>query len=442
MPVTDDAVLRRLARRLAIGLFLDVWPMWAAASLLVAGLVTLACRVFVPAASSPLAWLWLLAPALATAPALVICFRRFHSPAELVALADSLSGGSGAWLAAFETGDTAWRDSARAATTPAVPLPRLWPWRRLSVVCPAAAFMAAAFWIPQRVPQQIDGVLANEMAGRLDATLVELKQEQLVTDAEEERLRDEIERIRRSAERRVDAASWEAVDALQDRMAAGVAEKQNALQWAEQTVARQAAASTGAGAGAGEVTEATQAAELMKALDRLAQSGLLRGAPEDVQRLIEGGKLPTDAASLKALLSSLSQHVRDAKGRIAGLSQMGKPAGRFDPSEFPLAAADSARGAGGPGRGDATRGRADADLTWGKETAPHDRFRDRALPPGAPRSADDWAPVVEIPGAPDAAPVLTSPSAARRYEAVAGQSAWRRSLAPRHQSAVKKYFEQ
>jgi hypothetical protein len=441
MPVTDDAVLRRLARRLAIGLFLDVWPTWAAASLLVAGLVTLACRVFVPAASSQLAWLWLLAPALATPPALVVCYRRFHSRAELVALADSLAGGSGALLAAYETGDTAWRDSARAATAPAVPLPRLWPWRRLSVVCPAAACMAAAFWIPQRVPQQTDGVLATEMAARLDATLVELKQEQLVTDAEEERLRDEIERIRRSAERRVDASSWEAVDALQDRIAAGVSEKQNALQWAEQTMARHAAASKGAGAGAGEVAETAQAAELMKTLERLAQLGLLRGAPQDVRRLVEGGTLPTDSASLKALMSSLATHLRDANGRIAGLSQLGKPAGRFDPSAFPLAS-DAEGERGRPSRGNPTRGRADADLTWGKETAPHDRFRDRALPPGAPRSADDWAPVVEIPGAPDAAPVLTSPSAARRYDAVAGQSAWRRSLAPRHQSAVKKYFEQ
>jgi len=53
-----------------------------------------------------------------------------------------------------------------------------------------------------------------------------------------------------------------------------------------------------------------------------------------------------------------------------------------------------------------------------------------------------WAPIVEMPGAPDAAPVATGPSAARQYAAVAGQQAWRRTLSPRHQSAVKKYFEQ
>jgi hypothetical protein len=440
MPVTGDVQLRRLARRLAIGLFLDVWPAWAAGSLLVAGVATLICRVFVPAASPHLSWLWL-APAAATLPAALIGYRRSYSSADVVALADSLTGGRGTLIALFETGDTAWRESALAASAGAVSLPRLRPWRRMAVLCPAAAFMAAAFWTPQRVPPRSDALLATEMTRQLDATLAELTQQQLVTVAEEKRLDEEIERIRRSAERRVDASAWEAADALRDRIAAGISDKQNALEWADEALARYAAASKGAGAG--DVAEAeTQAAALTKALERLQQHGLLRGAPEDIQRLLAGAPLPTDAASLNALLSSLSKHLRQANGRIAGLSQLGKAAGRFDPAEFPLASASPAGRDGAPGRGGVTRGRGDADLTWGKETAPLDRFKDAALPPGTPRSPDDWAPIAETPGAPDADPVLTSPSAARQYASVAGQSAWRRTLAPRHQSAVKKYFEQ
>jgi hypothetical protein len=439
MPATSEEALRRLARRLALGLYLDVWPTWAAGGLMLAGIATLICRVFVPAASSVVPWLWL-TPVLAVGPALLLCYRRFYSSADVVALADSLSGGTGTLIALFETGDTAWRESALAATASAVTLPRLRPWRRLSIVGPAAAFMAAAFWVPQRLPPRPAAPLANEMASRLDATLAELKQEQLVTPAEEERLDEEIERIRQSAERRVDSSSWEAVDALNDRIASGVAEKQNALQWADEALARYAAASKGAGAGDPGVA-AAQAAELTKALERLEQYGLLRGAPEDLQRLLKGAALPTDAAALKALMAALSQHLRNANGRLARLSQSGKLPGRFDPSEFALAET-SASGDGRPGRGGVSRGRGDADLTWGKETAPLDRFKDQALPPGSPRSPDDWAPVAEMPGEPDAAPVLTSPSAARRYAAVAGQSAWRRTLAPRHQSAVKKYFEQ
>jgi hypothetical protein len=437
MPATGEDAQRRLARRLAIGLFLDIWPVWAAGALFLAGSVTLACRVFVPAVSPQVWWLWL-APVLAALPALALSYRRFYSRADVVALAESLAGGQGTLVALFETGDTDWRESALAAAAYAVPLPRLRPWRRVAVVLPAAAFMAAAFWVPQRAPQRSDGLLSKEIASPLEATLTELKREQLVTADEEKRLDEEIERIRKSAERRVDASSWEAVDALRDRMAAGVAEKRDALQWAEEALARYDAAAKGAGAGD---VAAAQAAELTKALERLAQHGLLASAPADVQRLLAGGKLPSDAASAKALMASLSKALRDADGRIAGLSQLGKIAGRFDPSEFSLASDTSAESGRRPGRGGVTRGRGDADLTWGQETAPLDRFKERTLPPGTPRSPDDWAPVVEMPGAPDAAPVLTSPAAARQYAAVAGQSAWRRTLAPRHQSAVKKYFE-
>jgi hypothetical protein len=71
---------------------------------------------------------------------------------------------------------------------------------------------------------------------------------------------------------------------------------------------------------------------------------------------------------------------------------------------------------------------------------PFDRFKPKPLPPGAPRSPDDWAPVTVMPGAPQEAPAGSRAATARQYDAAAGQAAWRRSLAPRHQSAVKKYF--
>ena len=70
MPESVRPALRRLARRLAIGLFLDVWPRWAAAGLLLAGVVAVVCRMFVPAASAALPWLWL-APVVAAVPVFV-----------------------------------------------------------------------------------------------------------------------------------------------------------------------------------------------------------------------------------------------------------------------------------------------------------------------------------------------------------------------------------
>jgi hypothetical protein len=443
MPMSGENALRPLARRLAVGLFLDVWPSWAAASLLAAGVVTLVGRLFVPALSPHVAWLWL-GPAFAAVLVVPVVYRRSYTPGEGVALADALTGGRGTLLALFETGDRAWRASALAAAVDAVPLPRVRPWRRLAVLCPAMAFMAAAFWVPQRMTRGTEAPLAAEMARGLQAAVAEMKQEQLITPAEEQRLDEAIERIRRSAERRVDAAAWEAVDALRDTMAAGISEKQNALQWADEALARYVAGSKGAGAGDRDVSAAqsAEAAELMEALERLGQRGLLRGAPEDVRRLLQGGRLPSDAASREALVSAIAKHLREMQGRAASAAQLGKPAGRFDPSEVPLSARRSGGRAREGGRGGVDRGRGDADLTWGQETAPLDRFKDQALPPGTPRSPDEWTPVAELPGAPDTAPIQSAASAARGYDPVAGQAAWRRTLAPRHQSAVKKYFAQ
>jgi hypothetical protein len=301
-------------------------------------------------------------------------------------------------------------------------------------------FLATALWLPQRVPRGTKAILADDIAANLVATVAELKQQELITAAEEKRLEEEIERIRKSAEERVDASSWEAADALRGRVAAGVFEKENALNWAEESVARYAAAAE-AGGNADAVSQA-HAAELTKALERLGQSGLLAGAPADVQRLLQSGKLPADPASLRALLGSLSKHLGETRGRFGTLAKLGKEFGRFDPSEFPLDSSQSSPdGDGRPGNGGVNRGRADAPLTWGKESLPFARFKPDALPPGAARSPDDWAPVVELPGTPRESPGQSAPSAARQYAAAAGQSAWRRTLAPRHQSAVKKYFE-
>ena len=439
MPLSARPALRRLARRLAIGLFLDVWPAWAVASLLVAGLVALACRLFVPGAASRLPWLWL-APLLAIPPALVTCWMRGYRSAEVVALADWLNGGKGLLLTLLEVNDSTWTESPEARRAATFPLPRLRPWRRLAPLAPALAFMAAVLWLPQRVPPGTNAILADDIAANLTSTLAELKQQQLITPEEEKTVEEEIERIRRSAEQRVDASSWEAADALRDRIAASVFEKDRAVKWAEESLARYAAA---AEAGVNDASiSAAHAAELTKALERLEQSGLLAGAPADLQALLKGGNLPADPASLRALMSALSKHLARASERFGSLAMLGKEAGRFDPSEFPLGSDGAAPdGDGKPGSGGINRGRGDAPLTWGKESLPFDRFKAEALPPGAARGPDDWAPVVELFGRPAESPAQSVPSAARNYAQVAGQGAWRRTLAPRHQSAVKRYFE-
>jgi hypothetical protein len=420
-----------------MGLFLDSWPPWAAASLVAAGLVALACRLAIPDAAPGLWRLWL-APLLSAVPVAIRCVFRAYRPAQVLAIADSLGGGSGVLLALAETHDAAWSRSALAERASRFALPRLRPWKRLAPIAPAAAFLAAALALPQRVPAGGSGALAADIAADLAATVTALKEEELITQPEEERLAEEIERIREGARRRVDAATWEAADALRERMSAGLAEKENAIAWAEESLARYTAAAASPSM-PGDRAAAAQSGELKKALETLAQSGLLANAPESLRRMLKSGSLPLEPDAMKELAAALSKHLAEARGKLGGLGRMGKEFGRFNPDDFPLASQDGDHGR--PGRGGIDRGRGDAPLTWGKETDRFDRFKASPLPPGAARSPDDWVPLVELPGAPEESAVGSSPAAARQYDPSAGQAAWRRTLAPRHQSAVKKYFQ-
>jgi hypothetical protein len=435
--------LRRLRRRLTAGIFLDVWPRWATAGLLLSGIAALVCRLFFPPAAPFLAWLWL-APAAAVVPGLILCLRRVYGRAELVALADSLAGGHGTLLTLSEKPDAAWAGGPGVQALSTLVLPRWRLRRRLAPLLPAGLFLAVALLLPQRaVPQPVDAALATGIAEDLEAAVEVLKQQELITPEEENDLQEEIERIRRAALERVDAASWEAADALRERLAANLAEKQDAVKWAEDSLLRYAALGQAGGA-----DSAAQAEELASALEKLEQLGLLAEAPEDLQKLFggrgaAGGKfqIPSDPEALRRLAASLSEYLQGRERRFRELGELGRAFGRFDPGEFPLEFGPGPDLDGSPGTGGINRGRGDAPLTWGEETQPFDRFKAMPLPAGAARSPDEWAPITVLPGAPTEAPELSALSAARTYAGTAGQAAWRRSLAPRHHRAVRKYFE-
>jgi hypothetical protein len=417
---------------------LEIYPVWAGTALVCAGTVAVICRLFVADAAPLLPWLWL-APLLVLAPVLIACYRRAYTPDQVTAIADSLAGGDGLLLTLTEVQDARWtpRLEERAGR---FQLPRWRVMPAIRVLVPSALFLAIALLVPQRVPEApAAGVLAKEVAANLTAALVELKKQDLVTPEEEERIEEEIERIQRSAEKRVDASTWEAADALREKLAAGVSEKQDAVKWAEQSLARYTAAMQAGGPA--DPSAAASATELAAALDKLAAAGMLDGASPELKAMLGGGKTPVDAATLANMAAALGERLREARERLAEARKGQGGFGRFDPEEYAISKEDGPDRDGDPGRGGLNRGRADADLTWGQETERIDKFKSKPLPPGAPRSPDDWAPVVVLPGAPQEAAVLSTQSTGRQYAAAAGQGAWRRSLAPRHQSAVKKYFE-
>jgi hypothetical protein len=438
LPDSVRRSLRRLTRRVAIGFFLETWPRWAVGSLLIAGTIALLCRIFLSSAAPFLPWLGI-APLLSAIPVIYLCVRGAYRPSEIAALADSLSGGQGTLLTLMETRDQAWATHLRPLS-----MPRLRPWRKLAPVLASALFLTLSLLVPQRmISGTRSSVLANDIVSDLKTAVEELKQQDLLTPEEQKNLQEEIERIRKDAEDRVDSASWEAADAVREKMAASMNQKADAMKWAQDSLARYAAA-----AQSGAPPTAADSQELADAIQKLAETGMLSDAPADLQKLLGGAdaiagknvKLPTDPKTLRKLAAALAKQLGDKSLRFGQLRQLSKEPGRFDPSEFGEFNYEETEQDGEPGNGGISRGRGDANLTWGDESLPFDRFKSVALPPGAVRSPDDWSPVAVLPGAPKESPELSVASSGIQFAGTAGQAAWRRTLSPRHYSAVKRYF--
>jgi hypothetical protein len=89
-----------------------------------------------------------------------------------------------------------------------------------------------------------------------------------------------------------------------------------------------------------------------------------------------------------------------------------------------------------------TRGRGDAELTWGDESDKQGtKFKEVVLPRGVlDQPGDDLIGIQKT--APNEEAVAEAPRAAKRLmDPAAGEATWNRKLNPRHRNAVRKYFE-
>lgn len=95
-----------------------------------------------------------------------------------------------------------------------------------------------------------------------------------------------------------------------------------------------------------------------------------------------------------------------------------------------------------PGSGGVSRGRGDADLTWGDEsTLENTKFKESVLPPGMLDKPRDEVVGITI-ASPETDVANSAPrSAARAATAASGDEAWKGTVRPRHRSVVKRYFD-
>ena len=95
-----------------------------------------------------------------------------------------------------------------------------------------------------------------------------------------------------------------------------------------------------------------------------------------------------------------------------------------------------------PGRGGVSRGKADADMTWGKEAdAANTKFKEIILPPGYLENPKETVLGVTL-GTPQDEKVETAErNSAAAGSGATGSDAWNRQLHPRHKSIIKDYFD-
>ena len=269
--------------------------------------------------------IWLLAaPALAILPAAVrLPFGAPTGLEQILAIIDALTGGDGAVL----TFSNATNQPAESGTANRPRRARASAVHSMAAACRGGAgtgvsahrlapAAADACMVPRR--------MADDVVAGLAATLAELKTHDLVTPAEEKQLEQEIERVKNAAREKMDASAWEAADAVYGRRWPRM-RRQNVTprRWREhcRALLRRGRCRRQYGQRIGE--------RRIVALEALARSGALAGAPADIQKMLASGKLPGDAASSRKtcrLACPVSRRRSGQCGRASAASEAAGPA--------------------------------------------------------------------------------------------------------------------
>jgi hypothetical protein len=458
--------IRLFERRTRWGAFLRVAGEGLAIFLCVFGAVVLVVKLTTPslwpnvlwslAAAVPLtawAWWWSRGLGWSRRESIAGLDRKLGTGGLLMTLTDRAASGSAPEAVAAEWTERLPQDPARWWSA----IPRFWPERFVKVVAGPLAFAVATMLVPLREIPQIQATpntVARQATSQLEELLKEIEERPVLEEEEERKLAEEVGKLVEETESKpLTHETWEVVDALRERLRVRV-EQAEALS----ALAQQAAASLESGENAnGEPLSKEQRDQLEQQLEETLQklgekqasgegkAGKGSAAENVLKRLMKRGngkpKLSSDPAErkkeledLKELLKSECEKLGKCRSKCAG----GQCAGGQCFGEGECEGKNGQK----PGRGGVSRGRGDAELTWGDESdAAGTKFKETVLPPGFNDSPKDEVVRVDL-AAPQTEPeVATDRTAARSQDPSSGRATWNRSLSPRHRDVVKKYFD-
>lgn len=440
-------------RRLCLGQFLKTAADWVGVFLLVFGTAVLGVKMTGQHLWPGVLWLSVgVLPVLLAAwwasrreaftreEAVAILDRRLNAGGLLMTLAEAPDE---AWTAQLPRFEQMWRSS----------LPQLRPVRFARQISLPLAFAIGVCFVPERqieASSPLRSTAGQQASEALEELLEEVKQAELLKEEEHEQLTREVAQLSvDTGKTPLTHEKWETVDALRARLQARIDQTSAKMTQARQALSALAAAMKG-DFGEQLTPEEKQklVEEAVETLQKLTKDGSLPGASSalnnKLKRLVKNG-VPEDQAEREQLLNDLKEHLDSEFDKLSEMRSKCKKCGQGDGQQEGMCQGQGEGQCEGnrPGRGGVSRGRGDAELTWGDESDPDGvKFKETVLPPGM---ADK--PREETLGVSAAAPIVdpaaSAPRAADRADAVtSGDETWNRNVRPRHRPVLKKYFNE
>ena len=464
--------IARCWRRLRFGQFLTSAADWLAVYLFVLGSTVLITKLAMPEFWPNV--LWLVSGAVPVAfVAWWISGRELFSRTESVALLDNRLEAGGLLMTLCEAPDELWEERLpQLETLWKTSLPQYRPVRFARQMAGPFVFVLAACLVPLREVEAaptLKNTAGEQATSQLQELLTELEKSDVLEEEEKQELEDEIARlVEETRDTPLTHEKWETVDALQERMRMRVETTAAELATAQQALAALKNAADGDFSQLSIESMEMLSKDVLETLQKMADKGAFDKMPRELkdqlQRLMKNNKggglqLPKEPAELSETLDNLNDFLEGESKKLSELRSKckgGKCQGCAEceagctcsgPTDVactcPNCPNAGGQGTGNmPGSGGISRGRGDADLTWGDEsTLENTKFKESVLPPGMLDKPRDEVVGVTI-AVPETDVAGSAPrSAARAATAASGDETWKGTVRPRHRSVVKRYFE-
>ncbi|WP_339908737.1 hypothetical protein [Symmachiella dynata] len=460
-----DKWIDQFLKRVRIGEFLRRAAEFGAVFLFSFGTIVLVVKLLIPQLWPHVLWIALCAVPTAVA-AWWYARRSWCSRDDSVALLDEALGTGGLLMTLTERPDPFWRDRLpKLDLQYRQALPKYRPTRFASYLALPLMFAVAACFVPLREASTapvLKNTAARNATEQLEELLAELEATTVLEEAEEEKLKEEIQRLVEETEQSpLTSEKWETLDALRERM-------QTRLTSAEinMSKATEAAEELRRAELSGEKLTLERKLLLEKqladALSKLSKNGNFANAPQgmqdDLQKLMKNGKLKLakGGAARQQQLEQLRKFLEEEQDKLKEIRKNCKacqngqcPNGQCEGGQCqggmcqgPGQQGSANSNNGRPGSGGVNRGRGDAAMSWGDESDQQGvKFKESVLPQGFREQAKDEIDSIKA-SAPDVDPAAAAPrSAAHDSAASAGSTTVQRRLSPKHRAAVRKYFD-